>query len=194
MDPYYLFTDIHCVFSLVQNQTNLGASSVQVLDKFRTSFGQVWTSFVLKLVRERDWIVSFYAQTFLCIYLGTNQTNLGASSGQVPDKFWTSSGQVSDKFHLQTCLRVVRKSNLSASCLHPHRNSWVLYWTSLSCPKNKLVRKLSGVVHHRTTTSVKVHWHMIRHLQLELHFFLIPCQIKNICASYPVIIGRACPN
>ncbi len=70
---------------------------------------------------------------------------------QAPNKFHTSSRQVPDKFCFQTCPRVVQKSNLSTSCPHLHRNLWVLYWTSSSCPKTKLVRELSGVFRHLTT-------------------------------------------
>jgi hypothetical protein len=65
---------------------------------------------------------------------------------QAPDKFPTSSGQVLDKFRFKTCPRVVQKSNLSASCPRLHRNFWILYWKSSSCPKTELlVRELSAV-------------------------------------------------
>ncbi len=148
MDLYYLCADnICCVCSLVQNRTNLGASSGLVPDKFRSSFG-VLTSFVLKFVREEKWIVSFLS-TDILVYVALYRTR--KIWEQAPDTFWTSYGQVPDKFCFQTCLRVVRRSNLSASYPRLHRNSWVLYWTSSSCPKTKLVRKFSGVVRRRTT-------------------------------------------
>jgi hypothetical protein len=114
-DLFILCTDIHCVCSLVQNRTNLGASSRQVPDKFWTSFGQVRTSFVLKLVRERDWIVFFmHGYSCVCILVQI-LTNLGASSGQVPDKFQTSSGQVFFKLVHQLSKNIKLVCELSES-------------------------------------------------------------------------------
>jgi hypothetical protein len=118
---YYLFADIRCVCSLVQNPTNLGASSVQVPYKFWTSSDK----FHFETVREREWIVSFLSMDILlCMYLGTKL-----------DKFWsklrTSSVQVPYKFRTSFVFKL-------ASCPHLHRNSWDLHWTNSSCPKNKL--------------------------------------------------------
>jgi hypothetical protein len=80
--------DIHCVCTLVQNWTNLGASSGQVLDKFQTSFGQVWTSFVLKLVHEGEWI-GYFLSVDILVYVSWYRTQ--QIWEQAPDKFWTSS-------------------------------------------------------------------------------------------------------
>ncbi len=111
----------------------------QVPDNFQTNFGQVPDKFCLKLVSERDWIISFYARIFLCMYLGTKPDKFGrklrSSSGQVPDKFRTSfdfklvhelsKNQTCPqvvRFYIETCgfctgrFRVVQKSNMSVSC------------------------------------------------------------------------------
>ncbi len=118
MDLYYLFVNIRCVCSLVQNRINLGASFGQVLDKFRTSFGQFWISFVLKLVLEREWIVSFLSTDILVyVSLVKKWTNLGASSRQVPDKFQTSSRQVPDKFRTSFIFKLVRELSENQTCL-----------------------------------------------------------------------------
>ncbi len=166
----------------------------QVPDKFRTSSGQVLDKFgqVLfwNLSVNMTGLFNFMRRNSCVFILVQNRTNLGASSRQVPDKFRTSSGQALFTNLSASCPKI----KLSASCPRLHKNSWVLYWTSSSCPMNKLVSKLSGVVHRWTTTSVKMHWHMIRHWQFELHFFLIPHQIKNVCALHPVITCRVRPN
>ncbi len=132
---------------VVCDQTNLGASSDQVPDKFQTNYGQVSFLFfgqVLDKFRFETCIWAWLDYFFLkrkyscaCI-LVQNWTNLGASSGQVLDKFRISFifKLVRELSKNQTCLRVVRvyigicgfctrqvrvvqKTNLSASCLPP---------------------------------------------------------------------------
>jgi hypothetical protein len=77
------------VCSLVQNRINLGASFGQVPDKFQTSFGQVRTSFVLKLVHERE-VDLYYLFADILVYVSWYKT--GQIWEQAPDKFLTSSG------------------------------------------------------------------------------------------------------
>ncbi len=62
MDLYYLFVDM-CIYlgtEVIKFGYRLHTSSIQAPYKLHTSF-------VLKLVSENDWIISMYAQIFLCM-------------------------------------------------------------------------------------------------------------------------------
>ncbi len=140
MDLYYLFADIRCLCSLVQNRKNLGASSGQIPDKFRTSFDKFGQVSFWNLSMNLKWIFIIYLWIFLCMYLGTKPDKFGCklrtSPWQVLVKFRTSfvfKLLVRKLSENQTCPRVVRiyigicwfctgqvrvvqKPNLSASC------------------------------------------------------------------------------
>jgi hypothetical protein len=137
-DLYYLFADICCVCSLVQNLSSLATSSIQVPYKLRTSSVQVL--FETCILMGLD---CFYLCADILVYVaryGTWQAWL-----QAPYKLRTSSAQAPYKFCFQTCILVVDESNLCASCSTLPRNSWVLYWVYPSCRKIKLVHELYAV-------------------------------------------------
>jgi hypothetical protein len=98
-DPYYLFADICCVCSLVQNLSSLATSSIR---EFHTSSVLAPYKFVLKLVPEQDWIISIYAWIFLCMLLGTELDKFSY-------KLLSSSMQALYKLHTSFIFKLVSK-------------------------------------------------------------------------------------